>query len=192
MDYEQLRLDIRDLRFRNKSLGKTVLVLSLCNLAALVGLVRSIGNERTVVTPPSINKSFWVDRDKASSEYLEQMGTFLTWLVLDVSPTSIDWKKEILLSYVSPDKFGALKTRQEVEAERLKRINAATTFAPQQLVASEDKQNLVVYGRLRTLVNGLETSNELKSYELAFSFSGGRMHLTQFEEVAHVADPKAR
>jgi conjugal transfer pilus assembly protein TraE len=87
--------------------------------------------------PPSINKTFWVTRDKASSEYLEQMGSFIAWLVLDVTPASIDWKKDILLGYVEPDQYGPLKTRQEVEAERLKRINAATVFAPQQLVPSE-------------------------------------------------------
>ena len=53
-----------------------------------------------------------------------------------------------------------LKTRQELEASRLKRINASTFFMPQQLVPSEDAQTVVVRGRLRTLVNGQETANE--------------------------------
>ncbi|MFX8466458.1 TraE/TraK family type IV conjugative transfer system protein, partial [Acinetobacter baumannii] len=86
--------------------------------------------------------------------YLEQMGAFIAWLVLDVTPASIDWKKDILLGYVEPDQHGELKTRQELEAARLKRINASTFFMPQQLVPSEDTQTVVVRGRLRTLVNG--------------------------------------
>jgi type IV conjugative transfer system protein TraE len=113
-------------------------VLAAGQILALVVILNLLGTVRTVVVPPSINKTFWVTRDKASSEYLEQMGSFIAWLVLDVTPASIDWKKDILLGYVEPEQYGPLKTRQEVEAERLKRINAATVFAPQQLVPSED------------------------------------------------------
>ena len=112
---------------------------------------------------------------------------FMAWLVLDVTPSSIDWKKNILLGYVEPDQYGALKTRQEVEAERLKRINASTMFMPQQLVPSEDKQSVVVRGRLRTLVNGFETANDLKAYLIEFSFNGARMHLKTFKEVPNAS-----
>ena len=43
---------------------------------------------------------------------------------------------------------------------------------------------MVVRGRLRTLVNGLETANDLKAYQVEFSYSGGRMHLKTFKEAA--------
>ena len=75
--------------------------------------------------------------------------------------------------------------RREVEAERLKRINAATVFAPQQLVPSEEGQSVVIRGRLRTLVNGFETANDLKAYRVEFSYAGARMHLKSFREVPH-------
>jgi len=143
---------------------------------------------RTVVVPPSLNKTFWVTRDQASNEYLEQMGSFIAWLVLDVTPASIDWKKDILLGYVEPDQYGPLRTRQEVEAERLKRINAATVFAPQQLVPSEEGQSIVIRGRLRTLVNGFETANDLKAYRVEFSYAGARMHLKSFKEIPHAGN----
>ena len=87
--------------------------------------------------------------------------------------------------YVDPAQYGALKTRQEVEAERLKRINATTAFAPQQLVSSEDTQSLVVRGRLRTLVNGYETANDLKAYRIDFGHAGARMHVIGFKEVPY-------
>ena len=115
------------------------------------------------------------------------MGSFIAWLVLDVTPASIDWKKDMLLGYVEPAQHGALKTRQDLEAARLKRINASTAFMPQQLVPSEDAQSVVVRGRLRTLVNTQETSNEAKAYLIEFSYAGGRMHLKTFKEVAYAA-----
>ena len=183
MDFERLNSDIKEMRRRNRSLGLTVGALAIGHVVALIVILNLIGTVRTVVVPPSIEKSFWVSRDKASSEYLEQMGSFIAWLVLDVTPSSIDWKKGVLLGYVEPGQYGALKTRQEVEAERLRRINASTFFMPQQLVPSEDAQTVVVRGRLRTLVNGFETGNDLKAYLVEFSFNGARMHLKTFKEL---------
>ena len=183
MDFERLNGDIKEMRRRNRSLGLTVGALAVGHVVALIVILNLIGTVRTVIVPPSIDKSFWVSRDKASSEYLEQMGSFIAWLVLDVTPSSIDWKKGVLLGYVEPGQYGALKTRQEVEAERLKRINASTLFMPQQLVPSEDAQTVVVRGRLRTLVNGFETANDFKAYLLEFSFNCARMHLTTFKEL---------
>ena len=187
MDFERINSDIKEMRRRNRSLGLAVGVLASGHVVALLVILNLIGTVRTVVVPPTIDKTFWVSRDKASGEYLEQMGGFMAWLVLDVTPSSIDWKKNILLGYVEPDQYGALKTRQEVEAERLKRINAATMFMPQQLVPSEDKQSVVVRGRLRTLVNGFETANDLKAYLIEFSFNGARMHLKTFKQVPNAS-----
>jgi conjugal transfer pilus assembly protein TraE len=187
MDFERLNGDIKAMRQRNRGLGLTVGTLAFGNLIALIVILNLLGSVRTVVVPPSIDKSFWVSRDKASSEYLEQMGSFMAWLILDVTPASIDWKKDILLGYVEPEQHGELKTRQELEATRLKRINASTYFMPQQLVPDETTQAVVVRGRLRTLVNGLETNEALKAYQVEFSYRGGRMHLKTFKELPNAS-----
>jgi conjugal transfer pilus assembly protein TraE len=126
-----------------------------------------------------------VTDSKVSAEYLEQMGSFIAWLILDVSPSSIEWKKDILLTYVTPDKFGAFKTRLDLESERLKRINASTYFMPQQLVPTEETQSVVVRGRLRTQINGQDTTTESKVYRIQFQYAGGRVHLEIFEEIAN-------
>lgn len=52
---------------------------------------------------------------------------------------------------------------------------------------AEDTQSVVVRGRLRTLVNGLETANDLKAYVVEFSYGGGRIHLKTFKEIPHAA-----
>ena len=187
MDFNRLHADIKDMRQRNRTLGVALATLAAALLLALVAVGQLLGAQRIVVVPPSIDRTFWIDRDKASGAYLEQMGSFIAWLMLDVSPASIDWKKDVLLGYVEPDQHGLLKTRQELEASRLKRINASTSFAPQQIVAREDRAEVVVRGRLRTLVNGLETTNDLKAYRIVFGYAGGRTPLKAFEEIDDAA-----
>lgn len=182
MDIVKLSNDLKEMRSRIRSLSMAVGGLICALLLSLIIIVNIVGTERTVLIPPEIDKTFWVTRDHASREYLEQMAGFMAWLVLDVTPSTIDWKKDILLNYVTPDQHGAMKSRQEIEAERLKRINASTYFLPQQLAPNEANQTVVVRGRLRTLVNGQETANETKAYLAEFQFSGGRMHLKEFKE----------
>lgn len=185
MDFERLSGDLKEMRRRNRGLGLAVGALAAGQILALLIIVNLLATVRTVVVPPTLEKSFWIARDQASAAYLEQMGSFVAWLVLDVTPASIDWKKDVLLAYVEPEQYGALKARQEVEAERLKRINAATAFAPQQLVASEAEQSVVIRGRLRTLVNGVETANDPKAYRVEFSYAGARTHLKTFKEIPY-------
>lgn len=186
MDFQRLNHDLKQLRRLCHGLGLLAGCLALAQLLSVLVVLNLLGKERTVLVPPSISQPFSVSGSAASAAYLEQMGSFIAWLVLDVTPASIDWKKDTLLSYVEPDQHGVLKARQEVEADRLKRLNASTYFAPQQLVPDEARQQVVVRGRLRTLINGLETANQQSAYRVRFHFIGGRLQLKAFEEVNDV------
>ena len=185
MEFDQQQNAIKELRARNRNMGFVISILSLSLLISVVSVVSVLGTERTIVVPPNISKSFWVTSSKASADYLEQMGSFVAWLILDVSPASIDWKRDMLLTYVTPDKFGALKTHQDLEADRLKQLNASTFFLPQQVVVDEPSQGVVVRGRLRTQINGQDTSTESKAYLAQFQYAGGRVHLVTFKEIPY-------
>ena len=104
---------------------------------ALVTVLLMVGRERTVVTPPTLQKSFWVEGDQVSGSYLEQMAGWIATLILDVSPGNIDYNKTILLQYAAPDAHGALAQAMELAAAKLKRDNATTLFAVQQLTPDE-------------------------------------------------------
>ena len=194
MNFEKLDFDLKELRRRNRTLGFGVASLGVVLIFALITILKMAGTERTVIVPPHIDKSFWVTSERASKDYLNQMAAYVAYLILDVDPAVVDWKRDALLNWVLPEQHSALKSRQQLEADRLKRINAATFFRPQQLVANEEQQTVTVRGRLRTMINGQETSNELKAYRVAFRYEGGRVQLKSFEEVAdatHHADKTA-
>lgn len=184
MDFAKLNGDLKDMRQRNRRLALAVAGLIFGLLMSLVIIANLIGMERTIIVPPTIDKTFWVTKDRVSKEYLEQMASFIAWLILDVTPATIDWKKDILLNYVAPEQHGTMKSRQEVEAERLKRINASTFFLPQQLVVNDHDQTVAVRGRLRTQVNGQETATDTKAYVAEFQYVGGRVHLKAFKEIS--------
>ena len=178
MDFAQHQNDLRAQRRANRVLSAIVGALSLTVLLCLVVIVSIVGSDRTVIVPPNIDRTFWVTKEKASREYLEEMASYVAWLVLDVTPTTVDWKKNALLNWVAPDQHAAMKTKMDIEAERLRSNNAATFFLVQQLAADESKQSVVVTGRLRRQINGADvTDPETRSYLAQFQYVGGRVHI---------------
>lgn len=149
---------------------------------ALVTVLLMVGRERTVVTPPTLQKSFWVDGDQVSGAYLEQMAGWIATLILDVSPGNIDYNRTILLQYAAPDAHGALAQAMELAAAKLKRDNATTLFAVQQLTPDEATRSVVLKGRLATFINDRRVADAPKTYLAAFRFAGGRIQLTTFKE----------
>lgn len=188
MDKDKYQEDLKGLRkmLRSQRIAMGGLIGSL--LIALAIIYEILGAQRVIVTPPQVSQPFWVSGKYVDTSYLEQMGGYVAWLVLDVTPGTINWKKDALLSFVAPDEYGKLKIKQEVEAERLKKLNASTYFLLQQLEPDQSKQEVILTGRLRTYINGQETSVEPKKYRAEFSYQGGRTHLKTFDEVKN--DPK--
>ena len=82
----------------------------LINLILAAFAFRLSSHQRVVVMPPSIHKTFWVEEERVSAEYLEQMGYFLMQLTLNVTPQSVDHQAKVLLKYAAPASFGELRT----------------------------------------------------------------------------------
>ena len=154
----------------------------LVNLILALFAVRLSGHERIVIVPPSIHKTFWVESDRVSSEYLEQMGYFLMQLTLNVTPQSVDHQAKLLLQYAAPASFGELRTALLAAAERLKRDGASTVFSAQNLVVDERTLRVGVRGQLTTFISDRRVSEVSKAYAIELQYAGGRMFLKAFRE----------
>ena len=185
MNPNALMQDLKLMRSTVRFQGAALTLMGACLLSSLVLMFNMVGHDRIVVTPPSVDKTFWISKDRVSSSYLEQMGSFIAYLTLDVSPQSIDWKKTMLLQYVSPDIYGALQTRQDLEADRLRRLNATTQFSIAQLLPNEEAMTVTLKGRLATFINGTRTSDVDKQYVAEFEFKGNRVQIRNFKEIGN-------
>lgn len=186
MDNSLHQSDLGELRISNRRKDRINAGMLAALLIALLVILRTLGMERTVVVPPNIQKTFWLSAETGSKEYLDQMAAFVAWLILDVDPSTVDWKKDLLLDFMKPDDHGAMKTKLELAAKRLKAMNASTSFLPQQLAVNEKELSVVLRGRLRHQINGEDTRKETKAYLAQFSFAGGRIHLNEFKEFNNV------
>ena len=113
--------------------------------------------------------------------------------MLDVSPSTVDWKRNVLLNWVLPDQHAAMKTKMDLEADRLRSNNASTSFLIQQLTADEKEQSVVITGRLRRQINGADIGEpETRAYLAQFRYTGGRVHIQTFKEIRNAQNGQVR
>ncbi|MGE0289749.1 MAG: type IV conjugative transfer system protein TraE [Bradyrhizobium sp.] len=177
-----MREDIASVRRATTFLVALLVGSMLANLVLAVFTMRLAGHQRIVVVPPNIHKTFWVESDQVSSEYLEQMGYFLMQLTLNVTPQSVDHQAKVLLQYAAPASFGELRTALLAAAERLKRDGASTIFSARDLLVDERALKVGVRGQLTTFISDRRVSDVSKGYAIELQYAGGRIFLKAFRE----------
>ena len=182
MDSTRYENDLDQLRSQNKRLMLVALLQTVVLFLAFILTLNLLGRDRTIVTPPTIDKSFWVTSDTASDDYIRQMSLWVSSLILDVTPDDVAYKEKLLLQYAHPELHGKLKERQDIEAERLRRDNTSTYFVMQTIRTHPEKLAAVISGRLHTLINGNHVADQEKNFLVRFKIDGGRAQLVEFTE----------
>jgi conjugal transfer pilus assembly protein TraE len=154
----------------------------LANVILASFAVRLSSRERVVIVPPTVSKTFWVEAERVSAEYLEQMGYFLAQLTLNVTPQNVDFQSKLLLQYAAPGAYGELRTALASAAERLKRDNATTVFSARDLLVDEAALRVAVRGQLSTFVSDRRVSDVGKAYVMELQYTAGRIYLKTFKE----------
>lgn len=184
MKLDWLRADIASARRASALLVLLLACSMLANVALAALAMQMVGRERVVVVPPSINKTFWVESERVSAEYLEQMAYFLLQLTLNVTPQSIDHQSRTLLQYAAPAAYGELRSALTTAAERVKRDGASTVFSAQDLAVDASAQRVGVRGLLTTFISDRRVSEVSKGYAIELQYSGGRIFLKALRETS--------
>lgn len=171
--------------FATNTFLKLILILLLVSNAFLgTALLASVNSGRTIVVPPEINRTFWVERDQVSQEYLEQMALFIAQLHLNVTPSSYDYQAEAFLHYVHPSVHGKMRARLVSEGKQLRNDGASSWFAPSLVRTDVEAKQVALTGDFHLTVAQKEVVREQKTYLLEFAMSGNRMFLVSMEAVA--------
>jgi conjugal transfer pilus assembly protein TraE len=139
---------------------------------------------RTVLVPPEIKQSFWVDGRNISPEYLEQMGTWVISQFATISPSTIDFQNNSLLKYVHPSVHGDLAIRFKMGANRLKAENLSKIFLPREVRISEKGQSVALIGMQTIWIGDKRVSEAMKAYVVTFEYDGSRVTIKELREAS--------
>lgn len=183
MKRESYEADVVMLSRQNRFLWVTVAGLSTALILSLMVAWAGMGANRTVVTPPKIEKSFWITDNTASGDYIEQMGQWVSYLTLDVTADNVEYKSDLLLKLAHPDYHSALQQKLRVNAEKVRRDNAVTSFDVRAVRSAPDVLAAVLTGHLTVHINGKLVKKDVRHYLVRFALAGGKAQLTQFKQV---------
>lgn len=184
MNLALMRQDLASVRRASVLLLALLIGSMLINLILAAFAYRLSSQQRVVVVPPSVHKTFWVEEQRVSAEYLEQMGYFLMQLTLNVTPQSIDHQSKLLLHYAAPAAYGELRATLLSAAERLKRDGAATVFSARDLTVDERSLRVGIRGQLTTFISDRRVSEIPKGYAIEFQYTAGQIFLKAFRETS--------
>lgn len=168
-----------------------VLALSLLTNVLMAGAYATMDKTvRTVMMPPEVTKSFWVDGRSISPEYLEQMGTWVIQQFANVTSASAEYQKDNILRYVHPSVFGELSVRFQQGVNRLKAENISKYFFPREVRVSQQMQAVALMGVQQTWIADKRAGDEMKAYLVSFHYDGSKVSIKELRET-NVKDPFA-
>lgn len=161
-----------------------IVVGALLLIAATEGMIimRTLGMERTILVPPTIEKSFWVSSAGMSKSYLEQMAYWYAGLALTTTKTTGGYQKKLFLQHASPEKTGQLAAEMTARLGFIEKNSASTMFTVQSLNTDEKLMRVAVFGDLETFVQDKRISIKHVIYVVAFKNINGRLFVDELKE----------
>lgn len=169
-------------RHRNGYLALATGLLFL-NILLVIVIISLLGNEKIILVPPKLNQSFWVNNSEVSPEYLAEMSYFFSNLRFNSTPSIASNQREVILKYVDPKYYEALKATLINEEERISKSHITTAFYPVDVKVNVHNLQTLVTGDLVPTVGTNQLAAVRITYRLSFDYHSGRLLVKSFEEV---------
>jgi len=165
---------------RNMLLGLVAVLLTILVILSSCLLFRS---ERVIVLPPEVRREFWVEGNRFSPEYLEEMAVYFLHLSLDVNQTTLPYNTEILARYSDTETANYLKEKYERDIKKLKENDASTTFEVKEVTVFPDPNIVRAEGILKQYVGSKCIKERSAIYEVSFKTYRGRLFFKEIKQV---------
>jgi len=156
----------------------------ITNLLLGVKVVFTTDRVREILVPPEIKKSFWIDDNKVSKDYLDQMAQFFAYLMYSSTPQTVDTQHTELLKYVSPEFYSALDSELRVTARTIKQTNVSTSFTPSFIGSDENTKTSVIEGEFLVTQGKDVIQRSQRKIEISFDFKGTKIVVTGFRDLS--------
>ncbi len=160
------------------------ILVGFCTTLLIILLLQSallfFKHEKIIIHPPEIKQSYWVEGNRFSQSYIEEMALFFAHLLLDVSEENILLQGEVLLRYVPSELYGNFKNKLLSDEKRLKKQQLSLHFTPK-TVEFPKPMTADVMGILTSYVAKEKVSEVQESYRFIFSNNKGRLFLNSVE-----------
>ena len=155
-------------------------VLLFSNLCLATAVI--FGDKQTILVPNSLNQEASIINGKMSPAYLEALTRDVVNLMLNITPSNVEYATKSILKITHPKFYGELKTSLQSRANDVINRRISVYFAPQTITPAEDQNSVFVVGKLSTYLGKEEVANEEKTYSITYAFEGFKPLVLDFRE----------
>ncbi|MED7793155.1 type IV conjugative transfer system protein TraE [Klebsiella aerogenes] len=142
-----------------------------------------IHDQKRTLVPMAWNAPVTVSDTTADANWYRMNALSFLALRLNITPETVDSNHALLLSYVKPVSRDAVKKVLAVEAARIKRSDAVSTFYPSDFKIYPVDGRVDVQGILKTWIGNDKPITELKRYRIDMPYHDGMTFIGRFIEV---------
>jgi len=160
--------------------------LGLCIITVFLLAAKISASDERVIMVPGIAKEMVVEGNKVSSNYLEETSLLFISALLDLTPTTVEAKREMILKHASKRSPESLKSLQNYFAEKIdnhKKFKLSSFFAPKKLHINSKAMQVIVEGVLSSTFGKRGFEERSVKYRLSFDYVGGHLQLKEFVEL---------
>lgn len=155
-------------------------IMLLSNVMLSYFVMTADTSEKTIVTPPVIEKAFSVHGNELSPSYIEQMSRFFINLLLTYQKQTAESQFDTVLLYINPLVYSDMKNRFSLEQDRISRNDISSVFYIKNMHIKGD--SAVISGELNGAIGSQWVSKKQKTYELQFAYDG-QLSIIGFNEL---------
>jgi len=160
--------------------------LALAILANFLLSSKLATSNEKIIMVPGITKELIVENSSVSGSYLEDTALLFVSALLDLTPTTVEAKRDMILKHASQRSSDSVRSLQEYFAYAItnhKKFQLSTFFAPKKLHVDSRKLQVVAEGVLSSVFGKKGFEERLVRYKLTFDYVGGHLRLKEFVEL---------
>ncbi len=139
-------------------------------------------DEKTILVPPVLERPFSVDGSAYSASYFEQMGLFISNLILTKSSSTSASQNTLLYKYIDPEMIGSFKRDLLDEEEFLKKDNSGYVFYPKETLVNLGSKSVLIKGERHSYIGSQRVDISNEAYRLTFVLRGNILLLQNLQK----------
>lgn len=167
------------LKQRNQ-LFPLVLLLSMSQIILVCLLF--FKEDKIIFMPPQLEKPFSLDGRTFSPAYYEQMGLYLSSILLTKSGSTAEGQVNLLLKHVDPSVEGVFRRDLLEEAGLLQKENMSYVFFPKTTHVNFHTPSVKIEGEMHAYVGDTRVSVQKEAYRITFKQRGHLLYLLHFQK----------
>jgi conjugal transfer pilus assembly protein TraE len=172
-------------QWENREMENRLLKFVIVVLAAAIviegGLmIHLYTSERTVIVPSFVDKRFYVEGDKASTEYIELMARYAIELVGNFTPDTIDERTSEFLRFINPRYYNTMATQMKAFSKEMKDYSISQFFIPQKIIMKGNSVTIV--GFMRQFAQDKQFQASSAEYRMEYQINQGRFEIVKYEK----------